>query len=241
VGGLPDSLAAQQAASPAPDRMTMLARRLWDEAQPVKVGDPVDQYLSARGLGQERYPVALRLHPRLGYYERDAQGKSHKVAEYAAMLARVDGPDGRLVTLHRTYLESGRKARIADARKLLSVGVSGAAIRLFEPTDELILAEGIETALAAQLLRNMPAWSALNAGNLERIGIPPGVCRVLIFADNDADGDFDGEASAFALARRLRKEARTGVPREVEVWIPRKRGADWADVWWAVVSRLKRA
>lgn len=240
VGGLPVAPASQQAVTTAPERMTALASRIWNEAVPVRPGDPVDRYLSARGLGQENYPAALRLHPSLGYYERNAEGRSQKVAQYAAMLGRVDGPDGRLVTLHRTYLEGGRKAPVADAKKLLSTGVSGAAIRLFDPTDELILAEGIETALATQMLRNIPAWAAMSAGNLERMEIPPGVRRLLIYGDNDADGDFDGEASAFVLARRLRKEARSGPPLSVEVWIPRKTGADWADVWWAVVGKLKR-
>lgn len=239
LGGLREAPRQDSAASP--ERMAALARRIWDEAIPVQPGDPVDRYLTGRGLGRDSYPASLRLHPRLGYYERSGDGKSQRVAEYAAMLARVDGPDGRLVTLHRTYLSAGRKAQLSDAKKLLSTGVNGAAIRLFEPAEELAVAEGIETALAVQMLRNIPTWAAMSAGNLERVQIPDSVRRVLVYGDNDADGDFEGEASAFALARRLRKESRHATPRDVEVLIPRKRGSDWADVWWVVVSNMKRA
>src|SRR6218665_1147866 len=55
VGGLPVGSAAPPSAASAPERMTVLASRIWNEAVPVRPGDPVDQYLSARGLGQENY------------------------------------------------------------------------------------------------------------------------------------------------------------------------------------------
>ncbi|RCW65122.1 DUF7146 domain-containing protein [Pseudorhodoferax soli] len=239
VGGLP-AATEKDAPGASAERMTLLARRIWDEARPVTPGDAVDRYLTARGLGREVYPRTLRLHPSLGYYERTQEGRSQRVAEYPAMLARVDGADGQLVTLHRTYLGDCRKAPLDDAKKLLSTGVNGAGIRLFDAGEELAVTEGIETALAVNMLRNVPVWAGLSAGNLERIWIPESVRRVHVYADNDADADFDGQASAYALARRLRKEARHAGERTVEVWIPRKTGADWADVWWAVVRNMKR-
>ena len=41
--------------------------------------------------------------------------------------------------------------------------VLGAAVRLFEPTDTLGLAEGIETAIAAHELFGVPTWAAISA------------------------------------------------------------------------------
>lgn len=239
LGGLPATPLPQNQPV-ADERMRVLARRIWNEAIPVRPGDEVDRYLSGRGLGLDAYPKALRLHPRLGYFERNDAGKSQRVAEYPAMLARIDSPNGELVSLHRTYLAGGRKAPVPDAKKVLTPGINGAAIRLFEPIHVLGLTEGIENAIAVHLLRDLPVWPGLSSGNLERLWLPDTVRHVLIFGDNDADADFDGEASAYALARRLRKEARHGIEREVEVHIPRKRGADWAEVWWAVVSRMRR-
>lgn len=240
VGGLP-AAQAQSGEAASGDRMRQLARRIWNEAVPVRPGDPVDHYLSERGLGMDAYPAMLRHHPRLGYYERGGDGKSRRVADYSAMLARIDGPDGELISLHRTYLHQGRRAALPDAKKVLSAGINGGAIRLFAPAQLLAVTEGIETALGVHLLKDVPVWAGLSAGNLEKLWLPPSVQRVLIFGDNDAGSDFDGQASAYALARRLRKEARHGVAREIEVWIPKKPGTDWADVWADLVRGMKRA
>ena len=240
VGGLA-AVPASQATPASDERMRQLVRKTWDEGRPVTRGDEVDRYLCGRGLGLDVYPPALRFHPRLGYFERDGGGKSRKVGEYPAMLARIDGPDGGMVSLHRTYLSGGRKAPLPAAKKVLTPGINGAAIRLFVATDVLGLTEGIENAIAVHLLKNIPVWPGLSAGNLERIWLPSTVQRVLIFGDNDADADFDGEASAYALARRIRKEARHGIAREVQVHIPRKPGADWANVWWSVVQPMRRS
>lgn len=211
--------------------MRKLAKQIWDEARPVMAADAVAKYLTGRGLSLTSYPTALRVHNALGYYERDDAGKSRKVGVYPAMLAAVQDVSGTPVTLHRTYLSNGRKLISRDARKVLSAGIAGAAVRLFEPTDELALCEGIETALAVHLATGKPVWAAISAGNLEKVVLPAGVRRVQIYADNDSDGDFAGQAFAFALARRLRLERGPQAGRQVQVFLPRTPGADWADVW----------
>ena len=218
------------APAPSPARMRQLAQRLWREAKPVTSDDDVDRYLQARGIALGVYPSVLRCHPNLAYYEKDHAGKSRKVAEYPALLACVQGADGHGLTLHRTYLQAGAKAPVAEPRKLLSAGVGG-AVRLFAAAEELAVAEGLETALAVHLATGKPIWMALNAGNLEKLWLPDAVRRVLIYADNDADGDFTGQASAYALARRLRRSVNGAAPREVQVFVPKQPGADWADVW----------
>ncbi|HEU0204075.1 MAG TPA: toprim domain-containing protein [Burkholderiaceae bacterium] len=231
-------------AEPAPERMKKLARRIWEEAQPVVAGDDVGRYLRGRGLQMAVYPAVLRCHPCLGYYEKDeGGGKSKKVAEYPAMLAAVQGADGHAITLHRTYLHDGRKANARDAKKLLSAGINGAAVRLFDPSEEIAIAEGVETALAVHLATGKPVWSALSAGNLEKLWLPESVRCVHIYADNDADSSYDGEAAAYALARRLKKEAKKRTARDVHVHVhvPPQAGDDWADVWLRRRPRLRRA
>lgn len=216
---------------PTAQRMKKLAKRLWDEAHPVQPGDDVERYLRGRGLALARYPRVLRCHPRLGYYDKNENGKSRLVAEHPAMLACIQGADGHAISLHRTYLQDGQKAQRPDAKKILSGGIQGAAVRLFEPGAVLALAEGLETAIAVHLSTGKPVWAGLSAGNLERLWLPEQVQEVHIYADNDANADFDGQASAFALARRLRKERRNGIPRTVKVFVPTRDDADWADVW----------
>lgn len=237
----------QQAAGPSAQSMKRLAKRIWDEAKPVARGDEVDRYLCSRGLGLEYYPKVLRCHTALGYYEKVGD-KTKKLGECAAMLACIQGPDGRAVTLHRTYLKDGKKAFGSQSKKVLSSGIAGAAVRLAEATQELAVAEGIETALAVYLATGKPVWAALSAGNLERLWVPPCVKRVCIYGDNDAGAQFDGQAAAYGLARRLCKQSskdmRMGpvevgaagegqTPRQrlhVEVFVPRQAGSDWADV-----------
>lgn len=218
------------ASEPSAANMKALAKRIWEEARPVTPGDEVDRYLSSRGLALPHYPKVLRMHPCLGYYEKDG-GKSSKVAEYPAMLACIQGADGHAVTLHRTYLQDGRKAALPDAKKVLSAGISGAAVRLFEPQEELALAEGIETAIAVHLATGKPVWAGVSAGNLEKLWLPETVRSICIYADNDADAHFDGQFFAFALARRLKKEKRQAGPPQVRVFLPKTAGTDWADVW----------
>jgi putative DNA primase/helicase len=219
------------ASGPSAQRMRQLAERLWEEARPIQAGDEVDTYLRRRGLLLRGYPPVLRCHPALGYFERRDTNRSVQVAEYPAMLACIQGEDGEPVSLHRTYLHEGAKAPVPEARKVLSAGINGAAVRLLEATDELALAEGIETAIAVHLATAKPVWAAISAGNLEKLWIPESVRRVCIYADNDADGSFEGQACAFALARRLRRTTPAGEPREVRVFVPRDAGQDWADVW----------
>lgn len=216
---------------PSPDRMKKLVQRIWNEAQPIVPGDVVDRYLRSRGLVIDRYPSVLRFHPKLGYYQKDEGGKSRKIAEYPAMLASIQGPEGNIVSLHRTYLPEGRKLAASDAKKVLTAGITGAAVRLFGATDELALTEGIEKSIAVHLRTGKPTWAALSAGNLEKIWIPDTVTKVSIYADNDADGDFAGQAFAFALARRLKREEKGGVQRQVQVFVPKWPGVDWSDIW----------
>jgi putative DNA primase/helicase len=146
------------------------------------------------------------------------------------MLARVENAQG-VVTLHRTYLHAGRKLDALDAKKVLSAGYSGAAVRLAQAGQELAVCEGIETGIALLLATAKPVWCALGAGNLEQLWLPETVRSVWIYGDNDADGDFTGQASAYALARRLKREPVPGGARTVRVLLPRLAGADWADVW----------
>lgn len=228
------------ATEPSAERMKKLAQRIWDEARPVQAGDEVDRYLQGRGLALPAYPGVLRFHGALGFYEKDAGGRSRKVAEYPAMLACIQGPDGHAVTLHRTYLQDGRKAAVDEAKKVLSSGINGAAVRLFEPAEELAVAEGIETSLAVHLATGKPVWAGLSAGNLEKLWLPDSVRRVCVYADNDADSDFDGQAFAYALAKRLKKEEHRSGPREVQVFVPRQAGMDWADVWLVRVNNTRR-
>lgn len=230
--GLHAAAAIARPSEPSAERMKRLAQRLWNQASPIVEGDEAHRYLCGRGLLLESAPRVLRCHPALGYYEKDADGKSRLVAEYPALLACVQGADGHAITLHRTYLKDGRKAFARNAKKLLASGIDGASVRLFEATEELAVAEGIETALAVHLATGLPVWAGISAHNLEKLWIPEHVQRLSVYADNDAGGSYAGQAAGYVLARRqVRERLPAGACRRVQVFVPKRPGADWLDVW----------
>jgi putative DNA primase/helicase len=197
--------------------------RAWSEARPITKADPVDTYLRRRGitLPLAESPSVLRYHPHLLYRREDGHRTYHPT-----MLARVDDPSGRAVTLHRTYLAlHGRKADVTSPKKLMSPAIPGAtrgaAIRLYAAGEILAVTEGIETALAVRLATGLPVWAATCAGGMERLIVPPEVNLVVICADNNAAG----LAAARTLARRLLAEQR-----RVKILTPDTPGADWADL-----------
>ena len=224
-----------QPAQAAPKHVTKdsiaLIHRILAETTPIVHGDEVDCYLQNRGLGMPSYPEVLRTHPALGYYEVDpATGKPVLVGRFPAMVASIHDRKGELVSLHRTYLQNGQKLAGRDAKKLLCGGINGAAIRLTPAGVELAVCEGIETGIAILKRTAQPIWIGICARNLESMWIPDEVRRLRIYGDNDADSMYDGQASAYILARLFLKRPATGDRRSAEVFIPRVAGADWANV-----------
>jgi phage/plasmid primase-like uncharacterized protein len=81
---------------------------------------------------------------------------------------------------------------------------------------ELVIAEGVEDALAAWELTTYAAWAALSAGNMRSLELPREYTDVLILADADQPNDKGervGLGAARDLARRLRAEGREATVR----------------------------
>jgi putative DNA primase/helicase len=192
-------------------------RRAWSESKPLQSGDEAMRYLAGRGLALATIPDCLRLHSALPYFD----GRS-ELGKFPALLARVVGPDGYGLTLHRTYLKDGGKAPVESARKLMpGKPIAGGAIRLGPVAEWIGIAEGIETALAASQLFNVPVWSCISTAGIESFTPPDGVRTLTIFADNDTN--HAGLAAAYQAAHRLAMQGMT-----VEVCAPPIVG-DWLD------------
>src|SRR5262249_16615237 len=88
-----------------------------------------------------------------------------------------------------------RIALTLDAQKIdrRMLGRWGVA-KLWAPGTQLVIGEGLETALAAATriaYRGrplQPAWAALSTGLLGRLPIVPGVERLIILVDHDVNG-----------------------------------------------------
>lgn len=200
-------------------------RQLWNDAIPL-MGTIADRYLALRGVDGDT--SALRFLP--GCPISDIPG----ISRCDAMLAMVSGPDGKPVSLHRTYLDGPAKAayrdgsgRVMSARRLMPGALpKGAAVRLAIADDELGIGEGIETARAAHRLFNIPCWATINSTLMQQFVPPPHVKRLVIFGDNDPK--FGGQAAAYAAAHRIACSRHR--PDFIEVHIPSKVGDDFNDV-----------
>jgi putative DNA primase/helicase len=183
---------------PEPDRAKL--NHIWDEAKFLMLGDPVAEYLRKRcGIENGQLPHCLRSW------------------RQNTMIALVSDGTGRPVSLHRTNVNHGTKVMMAGK---LPDNVS---IKLHKPSPQgLGIAEGIETALSASILFDVPVWSAISAPLLKKWRPPMGVQKVIIFGDNDEN--YTGQEAAYALARSLSGDV------EVEVKIPSIPGWDWNDV-----------
>jgi len=191
------------------------ARALWAAGRELP-GTLSETYLRARRI----------LRPLPGGHALRHHG-SAPVAVYAAgprrkpaMLAAIRDPAGRITAVEIVYLDpGGRRARWPRvSRKIIGRMGPGSAVRLDEAGPEMLVAEGIATALSASERLGLPAWALLSTGNLRRWAPPAGTRRVVIAGDRGVDG----EASARILAARLR---RSGVRPEVR--LPPLPFGDW--------------
>jgi putative DNA primase/helicase len=203
----------------APENAQKLAavKKIWQDSIRIAPGDPAFRYIRARA-GEVVIPTSLRFHPALAYVD------DGEVTHYPALVAVVMSAEGKGVAVHRIYLTAeGAKAPVESQKKLLAGGdISGAAVRIGDPGEEIGIAEGIETALVACRKFGFPVWSAITAGGMEKWRPPDTVKRVTVFGDNDRS--FTGQASAYSLAKKLKAAGF-----DVSVKIPEKEGTDWAD------------
>jgi putative DNA primase/helicase len=202
----------------APASPTRRVRDLLRTSCAVEDCGDVMEYLASRALLPLPPKHGLSAHPSVEYFE----GRE-RIGRFPALLAPMRDVAGALVTAHITYIERDRKLATHEPRKLLSplIGRTGCAVRL-QPVDgeALGVAEGIETAICAWALHGLPTWAALNTSLLAKFEAPPGVKRMVIFADRDIAGL---EAAAHLMERQQGKLT-------IELRTPPAPAKDWADV-----------
>ena len=177
-------------------RRTRQALRIWRRCVPAP-GTLVETYLRARGI---KIPVP----PSLRYLA----AAKHKPTglDLPAMVAGVQGPDGRVVAVHRTFLSRNGTAKASVSEPRMSLGpVAGGAVRLAKANGRLAVSEGIETGLSILQATGIPTWAALSAPNMANMILPPDIRNVIL----GPDGDEAGATHARQAARRFVDEGRT--------------------------------
>lgn len=193
------------------DRFNAAALRIWNEARSIS-GTPAEHYLRGRSI--ETDSPQLRYHPRTPCGPRP-------FTEYRPALIAAVRDDAGLVAIHRTFIDPRGDGLAAISDPRCGLGRFGAgAVRLGGAAPRLGLAEGIETALSATLLFEVPCWATLGTERFRLVSIPPATQELLLFLDHDRGG-----RRAEALARK----AFAHICR-IEAHYPPTPGEDWNDV-----------
>jgi hypothetical protein len=192
------------------------AKFRWGLGLPVK-GSSVETYLSMRGI---QLSLAAVTSDALRSLEECLFG----LHEFPAMIARIsDIVTGELVGIHRTALrdDGTGKREMPDgmSAKMILGRAKGGAVMLGDIKDgRLGIAEGIETALSAAQIFNIPVWAVLSANGMAYFPIVPDIKRLTIFADHDDPG-------ISAAHRCAQRYAAAGIDGEIQH--PSKKGSDW--------------
>jgi putative DNA primase/helicase len=124
--------------------------------------------------------------------------------------------------IQRIFLtEDGQKYPRGTVKMSLG-SIAGGRAELLWPDDELVLCEGVETALSAWRIFKTPAWATCGPFPSE-LPLPKRVRTVKIVADHDPHGA--SERNAKLLAKSIRASGRT-----CTVIMPNEPGADANDV-----------
>jgi hypothetical protein len=166
-------------------------------------------YFAARGFDglDHTHLNALKVHASLPYYVSPG-GKPVIIGQWPAILAALtEGGEGEPVALLRTWLSipmgdglpdkvdeaslraAARQAKLIvnddddfPARKLTTGGCRGAGVWLGKPADVVVVAEGLETLLAAV---DVGYYGVASCGvsRLHMLNMPPGVKTVILAPD----------------------------------------------------------
>lgn len=187
------------------------AMACWNEAIPIQ-GTIAETYLRGRGITCD-LPETLRFHP--ACWHASAQ-------RLPGMVALIEGLPR--LAVHRTYLrpDGVAKADVEPSKAMLGI-TAGGAVRIADGQEQLVVAEGIETALSlcsGLLARPATIWVALSASGMASLRLPDRAHRLTIASD----GDKAGHEAAHKLATRAAALGWT-----VNL-LPAPQGWDWNDI-----------
>jgi hypothetical protein len=156
------------------------ARAIWLEARDPR-GTLAEAYLCLRRLALDDDVAlkVLRFHPRCPWRNENT-GKTDRVPALIAAFRSLD--NNEVVAVHRIALKpDGHKL----GKRMLGI-VRRAAVKLDDQVaDELAIAEGIETAIAARMLSIVPVWALGSVGGIAHFPVLPGIRTLRIIGEND--------------------------------------------------------
>jgi hypothetical protein len=216
------------------DANRFIAQRMWLHGGHNILATPIAAYLAGRSIDLNllpRLPRALR-------YSSECYS-SETGQRYPAMLACVNGPDGKQTAVHRTYLQihpDGRvtKAALEKAKAVLGSyaggyipinrGASNKRISDAPADDRLVITEGIEDALTLALaVPECRIIAAVSLSNMANLVLPEQLKLITIAADNDQDNPqamrgLQRAIDAFKAQGRTVRVARSAKGKDFNDW-----------------------
>jgi hypothetical protein len=190
----------------------------WQRMRPIS-GTIAETYLRSRGLSfHDPEGEVLRFAER--HARRSPAGEQERHPAMLDLLRdiRTGEPCGTI----NVYLAADGRDRLRDPKGKTSWGqAAGAAVMLDDFADVtlgLVIAEGVETAIALWMTGLRPVWALGGAGNLARFPVLGGIETLSIAADADEPG----QRAAAEVTRRWRSAGR-------EVLTVAPPTGDWAD------------
>ncbi len=199
-GGFPrhSGITLQQLQLPSDGQKQTLAQDLWRSGLVLAETLSAKYLREYRGIARDLAGIKSVLHHpacRVSAYKPNSQFTR------PALMSRIASPQGETTAVELTYLDpSGdRDAKLMLSRKTVGVVPPGSFVPLDDPKLELLVAEGVITALSASEHFDLPAHALLGIRNLRAFRPAPCVRSILIAADRGAEG----EGAANALRETL--------------------------------------
>jgi hypothetical protein len=170
------------------------AQWLWNKSKPAE-GTPAVTYLKNRGIDIELPDCIRYRHIGAKDLEKMNIDKEAFPDGLDAAVFLATNLAGEVRAVQTILIHEGRKAKIVDPKRS-NGSLNGAAVKLGQPTDKVVLAEGPETGLSVWLATGIPTWIVLGTANFSRVEIPESVREIIIAVDI--------EQSGFGLAAALR-------------------------------------
>jgi hypothetical protein len=151
------------------------ARAVFEQAQPIDGVPEVSGYLAARGgLDVSGCKSELRYSPCTVW--EDGRRKCLLIAYRSLVTDEITGISRILIDEPERWPKTQRK---------MLGPVRLAAAKLAPVNNALAIAEGVETALAANMLGYGPAWALGSAGAVASLPVLPGIERLILLTENN--------------------------------------------------------
>jgi putative DNA primase/helicase len=164
-------------------RRREIARSIWEQGIDPR-GTIAEEYLRSRALRLDDV-AELRFHPEC-FWRQDDDRPEYAPGRRPTLLAAFRPFDSdEVVAIHRIRVDVPQRWP-KTLRKMLGP-VRNTAVKLAEVDDTLAIAEGVETAMAANIMGYGPAWALGSALAVANFPVLAGIrCLILLTENNDA-------------------------------------------------------